>query len=126
MVTLELPAEGCTKILLEVRQPPAEAGFDRQICLLHRHDFASGIRCIESRNSIKYSTCVPSSTDSRIDELCEKIRRLCGKPLNPKSEVELRKLARELRAAIKEHVRMAKSSLDAKKAAIEKRDPGKS
>jgi hypothetical protein len=38
--------------------------------------------------------------------------------------MELRKLARQLRVAISQHVATAKSSLSAKKAAIVRRDPG--
>jgi hypothetical protein len=37
--------------------------------------------------------------------------------------VELRRLARDLRLAIKQHVRMAKSSLSVKGAAINELDP---
>jgi hypothetical protein len=40
-------------------------------------------------------------------------------------EKELRELARELRVAIREHVRTAKSSLSAKQSAILARDPDK-
>jgi hypothetical protein len=39
------------------------------------------------------------------------------------SEAELRTLARHLRRAIRQHVRMAKSSLGTKKLAIIDRDP---
>jgi hypothetical protein len=67
---------------------------------------------------------VPSSTDTRIEEICAQIRVLCGRPFSSETEAELRKLARELRAAIKQHVEMAKSSLKTKKAAIAERDPG--
>jgi hypothetical protein len=66
---------------------------------------------------------VPSSTDARIEALCERIRSLCGSSLTPESEDEIRRLAQELRSAIDEHVRLAKSSLIAKQAAITARDP---
>jgi hypothetical protein len=66
---------------------------------------------------------MPSSTDTRIEELCARIRVLCSKPFSPESEVDLRKLARELRVAIKQHVKMAKANLGAKKSAIVSRDP---
>jgi len=66
---------------------------------------------------------VPSSTDARIEELCSRIRALCGRPFSPKEEAELRKLARELRIAVSHHVEMAKSSLSARKAALIKPDP---
>jgi len=66
---------------------------------------------------------VPSSTDARIEELCSRIRALCGRPFSPKAEAELRKLARELRSAVSHHVEMAKSSLTARKAALIKPDP---
>jgi hypothetical protein len=61
---------------------------------------------------------VPRSTEGRIDELCERIRELCGEPFSEDGEEELRRLARHLRTAIRQHVRMAKSSLGTKKSAI--------
>jgi hypothetical protein len=67
---------------------------------------------------------VPSSTDERIEDIIAKIRKLCGAPLSPGTESELRKLARELRVAIQQHVRMAVSSLGAKKVVIDQHDPG--
>jgi hypothetical protein len=66
---------------------------------------------------------VPSSTDARIERLIAKIRKLCNQPFSPEAESELRNLAAQLRNAIKLHVRMAKSSLAAKNAAITRRDP---
>ena len=72
-------------------------------------------------DQLKYR--VPSSTDARIEILCERIRSLCGSSLTPESEDEIRRLAQELRSAIDEHVRLAKSSLIAKQAAITARDP---
>jgi hypothetical protein len=66
---------------------------------------------------------VPPSTDARIEALCEKIRTLCRGPLGPDDEANLRKLAEELRLTIKDHVRLAKSSLIAKQAAINARNP---
>jgi len=66
---------------------------------------------------------VPSTTDARIEEIIARIRRLCGGSFSPQAETELRKLARELRLAIKQHVRMAKSSLSVKGAAINEHDP---
>jgi hypothetical protein len=66
---------------------------------------------------------MPSSTDARIEELCERIRLLCSGTLTPTVEAELRMLARHLRLAIKDHVRSARSSLVAKKSAMIKRDP---
>ena len=66
---------------------------------------------------------MPPSTEARIEELCSRIRVLCAQPFTPESEAELRKLAKELRTAIRKHVRMAKSSLSVKGAAIAKRDP---
>ena len=78
-----------------------------------------GVHCIgglglRSVNFIQ----MPVSTEPEIEELCAKIRALCGDAYTPEREDELRHLARELRAAINKHVRMAKSSLNAKKAAI--------
>jgi hypothetical protein len=66
---------------------------------------------------------VPTSSDARIEELCARIRTLCCGRFSPETEAELRKLARELRITINEHVQMAKSSLSKKKDAIVKRDP---
>jgi len=66
---------------------------------------------------------VPASSDSRLEELCSRIRALCREPISRGNETELRKLARELRSAISLHVATAKSSLSAKKAAIIRRDP---
>ena len=66
---------------------------------------------------------VPSSTETKIEELCDTIRKLCGCPHTRENEAELRKLARDLRAAITEHARMAKASLRTKRTAITRRDP---
>jgi len=66
---------------------------------------------------------MPSSTDARIEELCVKIRLLCSGNLTTDVEAELRTLAQELRLAINDHVRAAKSSLGAKKSALIERDP---
>lgn len=66
---------------------------------------------------------MPPSTEARIEELCSRIRILCAEPFTPESETELRTLAKELRIAIRKHVRMAKSSLSVKGAAIAQRDP---
>jgi hypothetical protein len=49
---------------------------------------------------------------------------LCHGPYSAEVDEELRRLARELRGAIREHVRTAKSSLGAKKSALDARDPG--
>ena len=67
---------------------------------------------------------MPSETESQIEELCARIRSLCSKPHTPQAESELRSLAKELRVAIEQHMKMAKSSLLAKKATIIKRDEG--
>lgn len=69
---------------------------------------------------------MPSSTDPRIEELTAAIRNLCAGPLSPQAEADLRRLARELRLAIQQHVHMAQDSLSAKKSAIDKRDPTES
>ena len=66
---------------------------------------------------------MPSSTDVRIEEIITKIRHLCAGPFSLEAETELRKLARELRVNIKQHVQMAKSSLATKGAAINDLDP---
>ena len=66
---------------------------------------------------------VPPSTDARIEKITARIRALCSNPFTPSAEAELRKLARELRLAINQHVQMAKSSLTATKAAIQDLDP---
>jgi hypothetical protein len=66
---------------------------------------------------------MPSSSEPRIEELCDRIRHLCRGPFSPESEAELRKLARQLRFAVSEHLETAKSSLSAKKKAIIERDP---
>jgi hypothetical protein len=66
---------------------------------------------------------VPHSSESRIEELCERIRSLCNGPFSGQTEAELRKLARQLRSAIREHVDAAKFSLDVRKKAILERDP---
>ena len=82
-----------------------------------------GMSCRERRDSRPVESGVPSSTDLRIEELCARIRVLCNKPFSPEAEAELRKLARQLRVAIRQHVRMAKANLGAKKSAIIQRDP---
>ena len=66
---------------------------------------------------------MPTSTDSRIEELCNRIRHVCAEPFTARGEQELRKLAHELRIAIGEHLTMAKSSLGTKQSAILVRDP---
>lgn len=66
---------------------------------------------------------VPTSTDERIDAICNRIRELCCDPLSPEDEAEIRHLAMELRGVINEHVRLAKSSLGTKQSAITVRDP---
>jgi hypothetical protein len=65
---------------------------------------------------------MPSSSEPRIEELCDRIRDLCRGPFSSETEAELRKLARQLRVAVGEHVEIAKSSLRAKKKAILDRD----
>jgi hypothetical protein len=54
---------------------------------------------------------VPSSTDAEIEKI--------------EAEADLRKLARQLRLAIRQHVRMAKTSLNARKLALFKDDLAK-
>lgn len=66
---------------------------------------------------------MPTSTDPRIEELCQRIRVLCCEPLTEPVERELRELATDLRNAIAEHVESAKSSLSTKNLAIMARDP---
>jgi len=66
---------------------------------------------------------VPSSTDARIEELCARIRVLCCDSFTAETERELKTLARDLKLAIREHVRAARSSLSTKKSAIMARDP---
>jgi hypothetical protein len=68
---------------------------------------------------------VPSSSEASIQELCARIRVLCVGPYSEETEEELRKLAGELRIAIKQHLDMAKSSLSIKKTAIDERDSEK-
>ena len=85
-------------------------------------DSASGVRCIERISACRYTTVAASSTDARIEKTVSEIRALCEGSFNPGAEADLRKLARQLRAAIRQHVRMAKCSLSAKKLAIVLRD----
>ena len=66
---------------------------------------------------------MPSSTDAGIEAIIGRIRSLCAGPFSPEAETELRKLARELRVNIRQHVQMAKSSLATKGAAINELDP---
>jgi hypothetical protein len=66
---------------------------------------------------------VPASTDLQIEEIIAAIRNLCNGPFSPEAEAELRKLAHQLRLAIRQHVRLAKRSLNAKKSAIIDRNP---
>ena len=66
---------------------------------------------------------MPISTETRIKELCAWIRALAGERFSAGTEAELRDLALELRVAIEQHVKSAKSSLSTKKAAIVQRDP---
>ena len=66
---------------------------------------------------------MPVSTETRIREICAWIRALGGERFSDGTEAELRELARELRVAIEQHVKSAKSSLSTKKAAIVQRDP---
>ena len=57
-----------------------------------------------------------------MEELSARIRELCGPTLSADSEEELRRLARHLRTAIQQHIRMAKFSLGTKQSAILGRD----
>jgi hypothetical protein len=66
---------------------------------------------------------VPPSTEARIERITARIRALCSGPFKPEAEAELRKLAQDLRAAIRQHLGLAKRSLSAKKAAIKENDP---
>jgi hypothetical protein len=66
---------------------------------------------------------VPSSTDLRIEEITAAIRSLCRGPFDPEMETNLKRLAKELRTVIRQHVKMAEGSLTAKGAAINRRDP---
>lgn len=68
---------------------------------------------------------MPSSSEAKIQELCARIRVLCVGPYSQETEDELRRLAGELRIAIRLHLEMAKSSLSAKKTAIDERDSEK-
>jgi len=68
-------------------------------------------------------TLVPPSTDVRIEKIIARIRALCSNPFTPMAEAELKKLARELRLAINQHVQMAKGSLTASKVAIQELEP---
>ena len=67
---------------------------------------------------------LPSSTETRIEELYARIHTLCGESWTPEIETELEQLAQDLACAIKEHVETAKSSLEVKHSAIVARDPG--
>jgi len=79
--------------------------------------------CIARGKNISYNIAMPSSTDAQIEEITTQIRKLCRRPFTPEAEAELRKLARQLRVVIRQHVRMATSSLGAKQATIIKLDP---
>jgi hypothetical protein len=89
--------------------------------------FVSGTApaCTVSNNIVDSAKIlvVPTSTDNRIEGLYAEIRALCGEPFSSQTEAQLRKLARELRMEIRQHVDMAKSSLTVKKTAIAERDP---
>jgi hypothetical protein len=61
---------------------------------------------------------VPTSTDLQIEEIIAAIRDLSHGPFSSEAEAELRKLARQLRLAIRQHVRLAKRSLNTEKSAI--------
>ena len=82
-----------------------------------------GVLCIEFSKALLAKLAVPSSTDARINEICNRIRELCGGSLTQEDEAEIRRLAMELRDVINEHVRLAKSSLGTKQLAITARDP---
>jgi hypothetical protein len=80
--------------------------------------------CIERIEKTAYNIAMPSSTDAGIEAIIGRIRSLCAGPFSPEAETELRKLARELRIAIEQHVKMARISLGTKAATIHKYDPG--
>jgi hypothetical protein len=80
--------------------------------------------CIERIEKAAYNIAMPSSTDAGIEAIIGRIRSLCEGPFSPEAETELRKLARELRVAIEQHVKMARISLGTKAATIHKYDPG--
>jgi hypothetical protein len=66
---------------------------------------------------------MPRYTDVRIEEIIARIRAVCSKSLDEGAHEELKQLARELRDAIRHHVKMAKGSLTIKNEAILRRDP---
>ncbi len=96
--------------------------------ILHDIDW---LKVIQALQYLQYRTeqkhvaesSMPSFTDARIEELCTMIRAICSSPLTARAEVELKTLAKELRAAIRQHVEMAKISLSTKQSAIRARDP---
>jgi hypothetical protein len=59
---------------------------------------------------------VPTDTDDQIRRLCTQIR-------SAKGDAEIKGIVRKLRAALKEHVVRAKSSLGTKGSVIRKMDP---
>ena len=64
-----------------------------------------------------HSFVVPTSTDA-------KIKQLFGQAMAAKDEAELKRVAKELRAAITEHARIANRSLATEASMIAARDAG--
>jgi hypothetical protein len=60
--------------------------------------------CIEHSPTLWQSSNVPTSSDA-------KIKQLFGRAMTAKDEAELKRVAKELRAAITEHARVAKRPL---------------
>jgi hypothetical protein len=68
---------------------------------------------------VRYNTDVPAHTEVKIQELC-------GKALAAKTEADVERIIPELRAALQEHVRLAKDSLEGQMSVIATLDTRKS
>jgi F0F1-type ATP synthase membrane subunit b/b' len=60
---------------------------------------------------VRYHTAVPAHTEA-------KIHQLCAEALAAKTEADVERIIPQLRAALQEHVRLAKASLEGQVTAI--------
>lgn len=68
---------------------------------------------------VRYQTAVPAHTEA-------KIHQLCTEALTAKTEADVERIIPELRAALQEHIRLAKASLEGQVSAIAALDTSQS
>jgi len=64
-----------------------------------------GLNCIDRADLVRYLTSMPAYTEARIQQLCTEV-------LSVKTQAEVDRVIPELRAALEEHISLAKESLE--------------